>query len=320
MVASERMPEPVHVFAPFAEALRAGLARHLPDRPVVCWSEPDAFAAGLGEVRYLLALNPPRGHWARAEKLRLVQVLGAGVDGVLPAPDLAPHVVLANQRGMSAEPMAEFGLSLVLALLKQLPGFVAAQQQRAWRRALPRRVAGSTLAILGLGAIGVALAERAAGLGMRVVGTQRRPKPHPAVERVEPPERTDALLAEADVVVLLLPLTAATRGWFSRERIACMKPDAVLVNLARGGIVDEAALAEALREGRLAGAAFDVFAREPLPPESPLWDTPGLWITPHMAGGFPEILDETARRFAENVARLERGEPVANVIDREQGY
>jgi phosphoglycerate dehydrogenase-like enzyme len=216
--------------------------------------------------------------------------------------------------------MAEFGLTLVLALLKRLPGFVAAQRERAWRRALPERAAGKTLAILGLGAIGEALAERAAALGMRVVATQRTPKSHPAVAKIEPPERTGAVLAEADVVVLLVPLTPETRGSFGRQRFAEMKPGAYLVNLARGGLVDEAALVEALREGRLAGAAFDVFASEPLPAASPLWEAPNLWITPHMAGGFPEILDETARRFAENVARLERGEPVENAIDRARGY
>jgi len=153
-----------------------------------------------------------------------------------------------------------------------------------------------------------------------VIGTQRSPKKHPAVERIEPPERTDAVLAESDVVVLLLPLTDETRGSISRERLARMKPGAFLVNLARGGIVDEDALVEALRGGRLAGAAFDVFATEPLPAESALWDAPNLWITPHMAGGFPEILDETTRLFAENVARLERGEPIRNAIDRERGY
>jgi phosphoglycerate dehydrogenase-like enzyme len=314
------MPAPVHAYAPFAGALRAGLERHLPGREIECWSSEAEFRAGIGRVEFLLAMNPPRGEWARAPRLRLVQVLGAGVDGVLPAPDLPASVTLANQRGMSAEPMAEFGLALVLALLKQLPHFVAAQRERAWRRALPQRASGRTLAILGLGAIGEALAERAAALGMRVVATQRTPKRHPAVARIEPPERTDALLAEADVVVLLLPLTAETRGFFSRERLARMKPGAYLVNLARGGIVDEAALADALREGGLAGAAFDVFATEPLPPESPLWEAPNLWITPHMAGGFAEILDETARLFAENVERLERGEPAQNVIDRARGY
>jgi len=314
------MPGPVHAYAAFARGLRPTLERHFPGRPVVCWSQPDEFAAGIGEVEYLLALKPPRGHWAAARRLRLVQVLGAGVDGVLPAPDLAPSVALANQRGMSAEPMAEFALSLVLALLKRLPAFVSAQHEHAWRPALPARAAGLTLGILGLGAIGEALAERATALGMRVIGTQRAPKAHPAVAKIEPPERTDAVLAEADVVVLLLPLTAETRGMFARERFAQLKPGAYLVNLARGGIVDEAALVDALREGRLAGAAFDVFASEPLPASSPLWDAPNLWITPHMAGGFPDILDETTRLFAENVARLERGEAVRNAIDRARGY
>jgi phosphoglycerate dehydrogenase-like enzyme len=197
---------------------------------------------------------------------------------------------------------------------------VTAQRERAWRRALPARAAGKTLGILGLGAIGEALAVKAAALGLRVIGTQRSPKAHAAVARIEPPARTDVVLAESDVVVLLLPLTDETRGLLSRERIAHMKPGALLVNLARGGIVDEAALVEALREGRLAGAAFDVFAQEPLPVESPLWDAPNLWITPHMAGAFPEILDETTRLFAENVARLERGEPIRNAIDRMRGY
>lgn len=314
------MPAPVHAFTPFAGALRALLERHFPGRSVHCWSDESEFAAGLHEVEYLLALNPPRGRWAGAERLRLIQVLGAGVDGVLPAPDLPASVVLANQRGMSAEPMAEFGLTLVLALLKQLPFFVAAQREHAWRRTLPARAAGRTLGILGLGAIGEALAVRAAALGMRVIGTQRSPKQHPAVDRIEPPGRTDAVLAESDVVVLLLPLTDETRGSFSRERIARMKPGAFLVNLARGGIVDEQALLEALRGGRLAGAAFDVFASEPLPADSPLWDAPNFWITPHMAGGFPEILDETTRLFADNVARLERGEPIRNAIDRARGY
>jgi phosphoglycerate dehydrogenase-like enzyme len=314
------MPSAVHAYAAFAEGLRPMLERHFPGRPVHCWSSEAEFAAGVREVEYLLALNPPRGHWARAERLRLIQVLGAGVDGVLPAPDLPVSVALANQRGMSAEPMAEFGLTLVLALLKRLPFFVAAQREHAWRRTLPVRAAGRTLGILGLGAIGEALAIRAAALGMRVIGTQRTPKGHPAVARIEPPEHSDRVLAESDVVVLLLPLTDETRGLLSRERIARMKPGALLVNLARGGIVDEDALVEALRSGRLAAAAFDVFAEEPLPASSPLWEAPNLWITPHMAGGFPEILDETTRLFAENVARLERGEPIRNAIDRARGY
>ena len=263
---------------------------------------------------------PPRGHWAKAHKLQLIQALGAGVDYLLPAIGLRDEVVIANQRGMSAESMSEFGLSLVLALLKQLPFFVSAQREHAWRRRLPERVAGRTLGILGLGAIGIALAEKAHALGMRVIGTQRTPKAHPAVARVEPPTETARVLAESDVVVILLPLTEETRGSIGARELARMQPSAYLVNLARGGIVDEAALYAALVTGKLAGAAFDVFETEPLPAESPLWDAPNFWVTPHAAGGFPDLLDVSIGLFAENVARLERGEPVYSAVDRVRGY
>jgi phosphoglycerate dehydrogenase-like enzyme len=312
------MPSRIHAFLPFpAQPL---FEKHFPGREVVCWTTPAEFAAGIGEAEYLYALHPPRDQWARAQRLRLIQALGAGVDYLLPAVGLPERVIIANQRGMSAAPMAEFALALVLALLKQLPFFVAAQREHAWRRRLPERAEGKTLGILGLGAIGQALAERAHALGMRVVATQRTPKPHPAVARVEPPSGTARVLAESDVVVILTPLTDETRGSLGREALSALRPSAYLVNLARGGIVDEAALRDALVEGRLAGAAFDVFEREPLPQGSPLWDAPNLWITPHAAGGFPDLLDVSIGLFAENVARLERGEGVLSRVDRARGY
>ncbi len=314
------MPSPIHAYVPFAAALRPLLEKHFPGREVVCWSKPEEFAAGLGEATYLFALLPPRDQWARAEKLRLIQAFGAGVDYLLPAVGLPERVVIANQRGMSAEPMAEFALALVLALVKRLPVFVSAQRAHRWERHLPERAAGKTLGVLGLGAIGLALAERAHALGMRVIGTQRVPKEHPAVARVEPQSGTERVLAESDVVVILVPLTDETRGSIGAAQLARMKPSAYLVNLARGGIVDEAALGRALADGRIAGAAFDVFATEPLPADHPLWDAPNFWVTPHVAGGFPELLETSVRLFADNVARLERGEAVASAVDRVRGY
>jgi phosphoglycerate dehydrogenase-like enzyme len=314
------VPTPIHAYLPFANAARPSLEKHFPGREIVCWSKPDEFVAGLADAVFLFTLQPPRGHWAMAERLRLIQAFGAGVDYLMPAVGLPERVVIANQRGMSADSMAEFGLTLVLGLLKQLPFFVDAQRRRRWERRLPERAAGKTLGILGLGAIGIALAERARSLGMRVIGTQREPKAHPAVARIEPQSGTARVLAESDIVVVLVPLTDATRASLGARELAQMKPTAYLVNLARGGIVDEAALDDALRSGRLAGAAFDVFASEPLPESSPLWDAPNFWITPHVAGGFPELLDVSIGLFAENVARLERGEPVASAVDRARGY
>jgi phosphoglycerate dehydrogenase-like enzyme len=315
-----RLPAPIHAYVPFADFLRPLLEKQFPGREVVCWARPEDFAEGIPEVEFLYSLRPPRDQWARARKLRMIQCLGAGVDDLLPAEGLPERVVIANNRGMSAEPMAEFGLALVLGLVKKLPVFLDGQRAHEWRRTLPGVVAGRTLGILGLGAIGLALAVKAHALGMRVIGTQRRPKSHPAVERIYGPEQTEEVLASSDAVVVLLPLTPRTRGSLTRERLARLRPSAFLVNLARGGIVDEQALAAMLREGTLAGAAFDVFEQEPLPETSPLWDVPNLWITPHMAGGFPDLLDLSLAEFADNVARLERGEQPVHVVDREAGY
>ena len=167
------MPDPVHAYAPFAAGMRPILEKHFAGREVVCWSRPEELAAGIEQVVYLLVLNAPGDHWARAKRMRLLQGFGAGVDNLLPARGLPAQVRIANNRGMSAEPMAEFALALVLALLKRLPFFLAAQREAVWRRALPGPVAGRTLGILGLGAIGQALATKAAALGMRVLGSQR---------------------------------------------------------------------------------------------------------------------------------------------------
>lgn len=314
------MPAAIHAFVPFGDFLRPLLEKHFPGRDVVCWNRPEDFAAGIEEVEFLFSLQPPRDQWARARRLRMIQCMGAGVDDLLPAEGLPDRVLIANNRGMSAEPMAEFGLALLLGLIKKLPVFLAGQRERQWRRTLPGVAAGQTLGILGLGAIGLALARKASALGMRVIGTQRTPKTDPAVEGIYGPDETEEVLAASDAVVILLPLTPRTRGLLSRERLARLRPSAFLVNLARGGIVDEQALADMLRDGSLAGAAFDVFAQEPLPETSPLWDVPNLWITPHMSGGFPDLLDISVAEFADNVARVERGELPGHVIDREQGY
>jgi phosphoglycerate dehydrogenase-like enzyme len=317
------VPEPVrqvHAYHGFGEALRAAAQRALPGRPYTVLADAEAFEREIGEIEVLLAFRPPPGLWSRARRLRLLQMPGAGIDSLLPAPDLPERVRIANARGIHEPEMAEFTLALILALAKRVPRALEQQQRREWRLYGGLRLDGATVGILGLGAIGASLARRCKALGMRVIGTRRQPGPVAHVDAVLGPEGTPQLLAESDVVVVVLPLTPETRGLLGAEALARMKPGALLVNVARGGIVDEAALADALEGGRLAGAACDVFEQEPLPGSSPLWRTRNLLVTPHVAGLTRDYMDRVGEIFFENVRRLERGEPLVNEIDRARGY
>jgi phosphoglycerate dehydrogenase-like enzyme len=310
----------IHAYFPWADALRDRLRTRLPDRELVIWTREEEFVAGLPEVEVLFVMRPPRGHWARASRLRFIQTIGAGVDSVLPAPDLPERVLIANARGLHADHMSEFAVALLLALAQRLTRVLEQQREHRWRPFVRETLEGRTLGILGLGAIGEAVARKARALGMRVIGTRRSGEPSPHADRIYPPSGTDEVLGQSDAVVVLLPLTPETRGLLDRQRLSRMREGAFLVDLARGEIVDEEALAESLKQGHLGGAALDVFAEEPLSAESPLWDTPNLLVTPHMAGLIGDYLDRALEIFFENLGRLERGEPLRNEVDRERGY
>lgn len=310
----------IHAFHAFGEALREPFAAAFPDRELVVWNHDAEFARGIAEVEVMIALRPPRGHWGRARRLRLIQMPGAGVDSLLPDAELPASVRIANARGIHEPEMAEFTLALILALAKRIPRAAAQQARREWRPFAGLRLQGATVGILGLGAIGHSLARRCSALGMRVIGTRRSGAPLDGVDQVLPPDETGRVLAESDVVVVVLPLTPETRGLIGADALSRMKPRALLVNVARGGIVDELALAAALREGRLGGAALDVFEQEPLPADSPLWDAPGALLTPHVAGLSRDYMSRVAEIFFENIRRLERGSPLLNEVDRARGY
>jgi phosphoglycerate dehydrogenase-like enzyme len=296
------------------------MAAALPGRELRGFADEAEFSAQVGEIEVLLALRPPRGHWSHAKRLAFIQISGAGVDALLPAPDLPERVRVANGRGISGNVMAEYALGWMLHFARRVDRNQAQQAQREWQLYAPHQLEGATCGILGMGAIGEAVAARAKAFGMRVLGTQRKPKPCPFADEVLGPEDTDRVLAESDYVVVILPLTPETSGSLDTARLARMKPDAVLVNMARGGIVDESALAARLREERLRGAVLDVFDEEPLPRESALWDVPNLIVTPHVAGFSRDYLPRAFEIFAENVQRLESGERLRNEIDRARGY
>ena len=309
----------IHVYGLGTEAVQK-FESAFPDREIHALNGKADLEASMGDIEVVFVFRPPRGVWSGAKRLRLIQTIGAGVDAVLPATDLPAGVRIANARGIHGEQMSEHALAMMLAFARQLPQALANQRARRWQQFTPGSLAGKTCSILGMGTIGRAVAGRAKQFGMRVIGTQREPKPCKHADEVLPPEQIQRAVRQADYLVVILPMTAQTLNLLDAKILANLQSDAVLINMARGGIVDETAVTNMLREGRLRGAALDVFAEEPLPESSDLWMIPNLIITPHVAGLVPDYLDRVLKIFIDNMRRLEDGKPLRNEIDRARGY
>lgn len=309
----------IHVYGLSTEAVEK-FKSAFPEREIRALNGKADLEAAIGDIEVIFVFRPPRGVWSGAKRLQLIQTIGAGVDAVLPAPDLDADVRIANARGIHGEQMSEHALVMILAFAKQLPQALANQRMRRWQPFTPGALAGKTCSILGMGIIGQAVAERAKQFDMRVIGVQREPKPCRYADEVLPPEKTRLAVQQADYLVVLLPKTPQTRNLLDAKILANLQADAVLINMARGGIVDETAVANMLKEKRLRGAALDVFEEEPLPESSDLWMIPNLIITPHVAGLVPDYLDRVLKIFIDNLRRLEEGQPLINEIDRARGY
>jgi phosphoglycerate dehydrogenase-like enzyme len=256
-----------------------------------------------------------RHSWAHADTLRWVHTASAGVDRLIFDDSVASEVTITNSRGVFDTPMAEYVLGLVLAYAKDLPTTLGLQANREWRHRETETVAGSRAVVVGGGPIGAAIATMLRAVGMRVslVGRQARDGVHSADELPE-------LLPDCAWLVLAAPLTAQTRGLVDASLLARLPPHARLINVGRGALVVEDDLVEALRGGRLAGAALDVFASEPLPAEHPLWTLPGVIVSPHMSGDVIGWRDALVELFAENLDRYRDGQPLRNVVDKTHGY
>lgn len=261
-------------------------------------------------------------------RLRWAHTASAGAGGSLHAAMRASGVVLTNAAGIYAEPMADTVLAMMLHFARGLDFAVRAQAERRWRKepwegadAPVRELAECTVGIVGLGGIGRAVARRAAALGMRVLATRRRPDGGPeGVEVLAGADGLERLLGESDFLVVTVPLTDATRGMIGEAELRRLAPGAVLVNVARGGVVDEDALLAALASGRLRGAGLDVFVREPLPADSPLWSLPNVLVTPHVSGTSHRYWRRQTDLILENIRRYRAGEPLRNTVDKEAGY
>lgn len=258
--------------------------------------------------------------WPRLTHLRWVQVAAAGVDAFLFPEMLASDVVLTNSRGAFDEPVAEFTLALIMAAAKRLDVTMRNQVERRWQRTDVRLLAGRTVVVVGFGAIGSLIGRKVRALGMRVVGVRRGGESHPDADEVYRPSELDQVLPRADYLVLVLPQTNGTRGLIGARELRLLPREAVLINVGRGSVLDEQALAVALREGVIAGAALDVFEREPLAEDHPLWTAPNVIITPHMASDTDDWRERILDVFSDNLRRHRDGEPLHNVIDKQRGY
>jgi phosphoglycerate dehydrogenase-like enzyme len=273
------------------------------------------------DTEAMLAWGAPPGLLPRMAKLRWAQALTAGVETWLALPDLPPTLTLTCARGTHRESMAENILGALFHLTKPYAAIVQDQKHSKWVRRVATPLAGQTLGILGLGAIGQQVAHIASAIGMRVIGTKRRTaEPPPHLAAVLPPERTDEVLAQSDYVLLLLPATPDTENFINTQRLARMKPTAWLLNFGRGHLIADADLIAAVKARQIAGAILDVFRQEPLPSDHPFWTTEGITVLPHIGGGHPQRDRVVAQLFVENLRRFLDDQPLKEVVDRTAGY
>lgn len=257
-----------------------------------------------------------------ARGLRWIHSNAHGVEQILIPEVVNGPVQVTSSKGVFTTPVSEHAIAMILALSRGLVSFMSMKHRRAWVEGVElREVAGKVLGVIGLGSIGKAIACKAQCLGMKTVGVKRDPLHKPAcVDKVWGPDEKDELLRVADFVVLATPNTPETAGMIGSHELTVMKDSAFLINISRGAMVQENALAAALRTGQVAGAALDVFETQPLPAQSPLWDMPNLLITPYVAYSSPEAIERGMELLIENVERYLSGTPLKNIVDKSKGY
>jgi phosphoglycerate dehydrogenase-like enzyme len=309
----------------FAERLR----KEFPQLEVVRMTTYDGIEKELADsdIAFTFSVRPEQ--FAHVKRLKWIHSPAAAVHQFLFPELVKSDVILTNAREVHGPVVAEHVMALVFALAKRIPQSVLFQQKHIWGQEIlweehvaPAEVAGATLGLVGLGSIGRNVARRASALGMEVICVREHAdseKPE-SVHEVLPSSKLDQMLGRADYVVLAAPVTAATRGMIGREQLSQMKSESYLINVGRGPLVDEPALIEALRERKIAGAALDVFDREPLPSDSPFWDLDNLLITPHTAGMTTKLWERHYTLFSENLHRFLKDETLLAIVDKKRGY
>jgi glyoxylate/hydroxypyruvate reductase len=307
------------IFCPDAESFRDQIQRALPELEIVIAPADDVGAAKalVGEADYLLAWRFPPGLLDDAPRLRWIQSYGAGVDHLLAA-TLPERVTLTRVVDVFGPAMAEYTLGYLLSVSWRMKQLFEQQRQQIWRPFSASLLRGGTVVVVGLGSIGREVCRLLGLAGLEVIGVSRSGQPIAEAAEIHPVADLNRILPRANYLVLVLPLTNASRGLIDARRLALLPEGAWLVNIARGPIVVEADLLAALRSGQLGGAILDVFETEPLPTGHPYWTIENVTVTPHVAG--PDETPAIARQFIENYRRLQAGEPLLRVVDRARGY
>jgi phosphoglycerate dehydrogenase-like enzyme len=302
--------------------------RRYPEMRVVHLTTYDHLEEEIADTDIFVGFSLRPQQFSRAAKLKWIHSTAAGV-GQLMFPELrASGVVVTNASGVHTIPMAEHILGMLVALARRFPSAVRYQMQRRWaqqeiwdEQLRPRELCGQSLLLVGFGAIGKEVAKRVRPLGMRIWAVTRSGRADTDLaERVLPAARLEEVLHEADFVILAAPETPETRHLIGARQLAAMKPSAYLINVARGSLVDEAALIETLRKRAIAGAALDVAEQEPLPPESPFWTLPNVFVTPHISAVSEYLWDRQTELLLENLARWFAGRELLNRVDLARGY
>ncbi|MGO9450196.1 MAG: D-2-hydroxyacid dehydrogenase [Candidatus Binataceae bacterium] len=324
-------------------ALRDALAQAVPGAEIVdrqCRSNDDVvtLAAGGGDV--MLGFRVPDDLLERAPGLKWIQLLSAGADHALTGSFKNPRIPITTSSGIHATPIAEYTIGSMLAYAHRLHVAIRAQQRHQWNvrggfMSSVDELRGKTLGVIGYGSIGRETARLADALGMPVIALKRTP-----ADRRDPgwspaglgdpegkiprkyfgPDDCETVLRESDYITVTLPLTSATRKFIGAKEIAAMKPEAYIVNIGRGEVIDERALIDALKAGKIGGAGLDVFEHEPLEADSPLWDLENVILTPHISGANRGYMVKACELFAENLRRFAANQPLLNVVDPVHGY
>ncbi len=308
----------------FSERLR----RDFPQTEVVHLTDYDGVDKEIVDAEIVIAWSLRPVQIAAAKKLRWIHSPAAAVHLFMVPEFVESDIVLTNAREVHGSVVAEHVIAMIFALAKKIPGSAQLQVKHVWGQQilwdeLPhiREVAGATLGLVGLGSIGRAVVKSAKALGMRVIAVREHPeKGSDGADAVFGTGQIEEVFRQADYVVLAAPVTNSTKAIVNAERLGFMKPDACLINVSRGELVDEAALGVGLREKRIAGAALDVFPKEPLAMDSPLWDLPNLLITPHTAALTERLWERHYALFAENLRRYFSDKPLLSVVDKRRGY